>query len=391
MAAKDNLTMSADIEVTAREIDFVTRFQNNWEHLREILGIMRPIKKVPGAVLKSKKATVTLADSVGEGIEIPYSQAEVEEIPYTEMDVEKYAKAVSIEAIKDHGYDVAVGMTDDAFLYELQDMITSRFYEYLNTGTLTSSESTWQRALSMAKGYVVNKFKAMHKTAAEVIGFANVLDLYDYLGSAEISVQSEFGLQYVKNFMGYRVLFLLSDSEIARGRVIATPMENIVNYYVDPSDSAFARAGLKYTTAGETRLIGFHTQGNYNTAVSECFAILGMALFAEYIDGIAVIDVDSSPVLGELTVTSEAGTEEGDTKLTVSPDLESENNRYKWKAHATTAPAVTYGQNVRTWSNWDGESDLTVTDGYKITVVECDAMFKALNAGSATVVANDGT
>ena len=53
MPAKTNLIMTNDIQVTAREIDFVTRFERNWEHLREILGIMRPIKKQPGAVLKS--------------------------------------------------------------------------------------------------------------------------------------------------------------------------------------------------------------------------------------------------------------------------------------------------------------------------------------------------
>ena len=91
--------------------------------------------------------------------------------------------------------------------------------------------------------------------------------------------------------MGYKVIFLLSDGEIARGRVIATPVENIALYYVDPSDSDFAKAGLVYTTDGNTNLIGFHTQGNYNTAVSESFAIMGMTLFAEYLDAIAVIDV----------------------------------------------------------------------------------------------------
>ena len=66
-------------------------------------------------------------------------------------------------------------------------------------------------------------------------------------------------------------------------------MENIVLYYVDPSASDFARAGLQYTTDGETNLIGFHVQGNYNTAVSESFALMGMTLFAEYLDGIAVV------------------------------------------------------------------------------------------------------
>jgi hypothetical protein len=207
------------------------------------------------------------------------------------MTIEKYAKSVSVEAIKEHGYDVAVGMTDDAFLYELQDNVTGRFYTYLNTGSLKSSETTWQRALAMAKGNVVNKFKQMKRTATKVVGFANVLDLYDYLGDKEITVQNAFGFTYIKNFMGYDTIFLLSDGEIQRGRVIATPIENIVLYYVDPSDSAFARAGLVYRTAGNTRLIGFHTQGNYNTASSECFAIMGMTLFAEYLDAIAVIDV----------------------------------------------------------------------------------------------------
>ena len=81
--AKENLTMKADIQINPREIDFVTRFSRNWDHLRDILGIMRPIKKQPGAVLKSKKATVTLQDgAVAEGEEIPYSKATVTETPY---------------------------------------------------------------------------------------------------------------------------------------------------------------------------------------------------------------------------------------------------------------------------------------------------------------------
>ena len=292
--AKSNLTTAAEIAVTAREIDFVTRFARNWEHLRDILGIMRPIRKQPGAVLKSKTANLVLADgAVGEGEEIPYSKANIIETPYEEMTVEKYAKAVSVEAIKEHGYDVAVGMTDEAFLFELQDNVTSRFYAYLNTGSLTDTETSWQRALAMAKGNVVNKFKQMHRTATKVVGFVNVLDLYDYLGDSNITVQSEFGFQYIKNFMGYDTVFLLSDSEIARGKVIATPVENISLYYIDPSDSDFARAGLVYTTDGNTNLIGFHTQGNYNTAVSESFALMGMTLFAEYLDAIAVMTVAS--------------------------------------------------------------------------------------------------
>lgn len=290
--AKENLITAADIQVTARELDFVTRFANNWEHLREILGIMRPVRKQPGSILKSKYVEGTLqSGAVAEGENIPYSKFQVKEKPYDEMSIEKYAKAVSIEAIKEHGYDNAVALTDDQFLYELQTNVTDRFYAYLNTGTLADNATTFQMALAKAKGNVLNKFKQMHKTVTGVVGFVNVMDVYEYLGAAEITVQTEFGFTYIKNFMGYNTVFLLSDEEIARGKVIATPVDNIVLYYVDPGDSDFARAGLRYTTGGVTPLVGFHTQGNYGTAVSEAFAIMGLTLFAEYIDGIAVVSV----------------------------------------------------------------------------------------------------
>lgn len=387
MAAKANLIMTNDIQVTAREIDFVTRFERNWQHLRDILGIMRPIKKQPGAVLKSKYAEGTLqSGNVGEGEEIPYSKFTVKEKTYAEMTIEKYAKAVSIEAIKDHGYENAVQMTDDEFLFQLQTDVTGRFYDYLKTGTLTSTETTFQMALAMAKGRVENKFKQMHRNVTGVVGFVNILDVYEYLGATEITIQNQFGFQYMKDFMGFNTIFLLSDSEIPRGQVIATPVENIVLYYVDPNESDFARAGLVYTVSGETNLIGFHTQGNYHTAVSEAFAVMGLTLFAEYIDAIAVITIDETPTLGTLTVTSAAGTVTGDTKITVNPAKENSNNVYKYKV-ATGAVTVGYGQNLRNWTTWDGKADVKATTGQKITVVECDGTYKALNAGSASVTA----
>lgn len=295
MAAKLNLTTSADIAVAARELDFVTRFERSWEHLREIMGIMRPIKKQPGSVLKSKYAEGTLqSGAVAEGEEIPYTKFTVKEKKYAEMTIEKYAKAVSIESIKDHGYDNAVQLTDDEFLFQLQTAVTDKFYTYLKTGTLTGEETSFQMALAMAKGNVENKFKKMHRNATGVVGFVNILDVYEYIGAANITIQNQYGFQYLKDFMGFNTVFLLSDSEIPRNKVIATAAENLVMYYVDPNDSDFSRAGLQYTVSGETNLIGFHTQGNYNTAVSEAFAIMGVTLFAEYIDAIAVMTVNAA-------------------------------------------------------------------------------------------------
>lgn len=385
MAAKTNLIITSNIQAKAREIDFVTRFERNWEHLREILGIMRPIKKTPGAILKSKYAEGELQDGkVGEGEEIPYSKFVVKEKPYVEMTIEKYAKAVSIEAIKDHGYENAVQMTDDEFLFQLQTNVTGRFYKYLKTGTLSFTEATFQMALAMAKGRVENKFKQMHRNVTGVVGFVNILDVYEYIGAAGISIQNQFGFQYVKDFLGFNTIFLLSDSEISRGTVIATPAENIVLYYVDPNESDFAKAGLVYTVSGETNLIGFHTQGNYHTAVSESFAIMGLTLFAEYIDAVAVGTIDTTQTLGTLTVNFAAGSKNGYIKVTITPAKASAGNVYKYKV-ASSNTTVNYGQNVKSWSAWDGESDIAAATGQVITVVECDSTYKALSAGHATV------
>lgn len=292
MAAKENLTLSTNVAVTAREVDFVTRFARNWDSLREIIGIMRPIKKENGTELKSKEAKVTLqSGKVAEGDEIPYSQATVTEKTYDKIVLEKFAKAVSIEVVADKGAEAAIQMTDEAFLNELQGNILDRFYDYLATGTLASTETTFQMAVAMAIGKVVDKFKKMRRDTTNIVVFVNTLDAYRYLGAAELSVQNAFGINYIKNFMGAQTLIL--SSEIEEGKVIATPADNIVLYYVDPSNSGFEQLGLSYTVDGETNLIGFHANGDYRHAVGESYALMGVTLFAEYIDAIAVITIQA--------------------------------------------------------------------------------------------------
>lgn len=276
--------------VTAREVDFVTRFNNNWEALRNILGIMRPIRKAPGTALVSYTADVELEDGdVEPGHVIPYSKATITKSAMANLTIQKYAKAVPIEDVEKYGAAIAVEKSDDAFLNKLQNVVLTRFYTFLNTGSLTGTGADWQDALAKAQGLVLNKFATMQKDVTSVVGFANILDAYDYLGAADITVQTRFGLTFIKDFLGYNVLFLLPETQIARGSVIATAVENIDLYYVDPADSEFAKLGLTYTVQGETNLIGFHAQGNYSTAVGESYALMGMTLWAEYLDGIAKV------------------------------------------------------------------------------------------------------
>ena len=294
-------------DITIREIDFVTRFAKNWDALREVMGIMRPIRRAPGSQLTSYTASVELqSGAVNPGNVIPYSAATVTQSRFGTLSLLKYAKATTIEDVNNYGAEVAVQKTDDAFLNELQTKVLDDFYTFLqdDTTAMTSTEATFQMAVAMSIGKVVDKFKKMRRDTTNIITFVNTLDAYRYLGAAELTVQSMFGMQYIKNFLGAETMIL--SSEIPQGKVISVPADNIILYYADPGDSEFAKLGLDYTVAGETNLIGFHANGNYNTAVGESFALMGMSLWAEYADAICIITVDANPLKAP-TVAAVAG------------------------------------------------------------------------------------
>lgn len=389
-AAPAGLTGQDQIQVRAREIDFVTSFGKNLQTLLDILGITRMIRKENGSVLKTKKVKGTLqSGDVPEGDEIPLSQYTVEEQNFDTIKIEKYRKSVSLEAIAERGYDAAVQSTDEEFKSDLTNVVSDRFYAQLKAGSLVGHESTWQMAFAMAIGKVVNKFQEMKRTATGVAVWVNTLDVYKYLGAADITVQTAFGFKYMKNFMGADVVFMTS--QIPEGVVIATPLNNMIVYYVDPGDSEFVKAGLQYTTDSTTGFIGFHVQGTYERAISDMFAIMGLRLFCEYLDAISYISVGGSDTqtLGTLNVTSAAGSETGKTKLTVKEQLMSPKNCWKYK-DATAATSVTYGMDVKGWSKWDGESEIASTAAHHITLVECDQNYKAVRSGDVTVTVNAG-
>lgn len=387
-AAILNTITTQQFTVNPREVDFVTSFGRDITALTEVMGISRPIRKTPGTILTAKKATGTLeSGSVAEGDLIPLSQFEVEPVAYQPIELLKYRKAVTIETIDKYGVETAIGMTDEEFKVQLQDEVLANFYNFLLTGQLTSQETTFQMAVAMAIGRVKDAFKKMHRSATGVAVFANTLDVYEYLGGAQITVQTAFGMDYVENFLGADILFF--SSEIPQGRVIATPVNNIVVYYVDPADGQFSQAGLVYTTDPEVPYIGFHTEGVYQRAQSESYAIMGLTIFAEYINAIAVVTIQDAPTLKTLTVTPAEGSAAGTTKATLSGTVGTAGNVLKYKL-GDAAIDVEYGENVRNWPVFTQDADIAATAGQYITVVEADQWFKAVAAGNAAVVVNDG-
>ena len=106
--ARDSLP-NVYTDVAAREIDFVSRFGQNWDALMNIMGIMRPIKKTPGTQLVSYTADVTLeSGAVDPGEVIPYSKATIVAAAKDDVTIEKYAKAVPIEDVSKYGAAIAV-------------------------------------------------------------------------------------------------------------------------------------------------------------------------------------------------------------------------------------------------------------------------------------------
>ena len=298
-------TTSQFTGVSIKEIDFIERFQSNWNALIEILGIMRPIRKAPGTKLVSSRASITLQNgTVAEGDEVPLSLATVVPVAYEDLALLKYRKAVTAEAVTKYGAAIAVQKTDDALLNELQGNVLDDFYTFAQSGTLTAAYSTFQMAVSMAVSLVKDKFKKMRRDYSNIVAFVNTLDVGEYLGGASISLQTMNGIEYLKNFLGAETCIVTS--EIPRGHVLAIPADNIVLYYIDPSDADYKELGLDYTTGnGETNLIGIHKEGNYGRVMGETHALMGMKLWAEYIDGMANVDIGtesftavSSPVAG---------------------------------------------------------------------------------------------
>lgn len=289
MAVTPNTITTENFDLQAKAVDLADRFDANWEALREIMGIMRPIRKTPGTRLISYKATVTLNETPHvEGDEVPLSTVSLEEVAHKDLVLKPDRKRVTAESVAKYGAKLAVQRTDDAFLNEIQGGILDEFYAFALTGTLKDNFDTFQMAVAMAVAKVKDKFKKMRLNYGQVVVFVNTLDVGRYQGAAQITMQTKAGIEYIKDFAGVDTMIV--SSEIPEGTVVAIPVDNIIMYYIDPSDGDFQELGLHYQTGfGETNLIGVAKTGEYGRVSGETHVLHGLTLWAEYLDAIAVV------------------------------------------------------------------------------------------------------
>lgn len=281
MAAETNLIKKADL-ARAREIEFTYTFSENVRKLMEALGVTRKIAKQAGAVLKAYKAVGTLeSGAVAEGEVIPLSKYATQAVTFGEITLKKWRKATSAEAIVERGYDQAVEMTTDRMLRDVQRAIRTDLFTFLATGTGEAGGADMQSTLAQAWGQLQVKFE---DDAIQAVYFVNPLDIADYLGAAQITTQTAFGMTYVEDFLGLGTVIM--NASVPEGKIYATAKENIVLYYI-PVNGADLGEAFDFTS-DETGYIGIHETPDYTNMTASDTVVNGMVFFAERIDGVVV-------------------------------------------------------------------------------------------------------
>lgn len=378
--AETNLVTKSQM-ARVREVDFIAQFtHNSLAKLIEVLGVTRKIPMQEGTTMYMYTTTGTLqSGAVAEGAVIPLSQYQRNKTPVGEITLNKWRKATSAEAIMKSGYDEAVRQTDAGLLKDVQKTVRTSFFTLLNGAIANSTavvEETLQAALAEAWAQLQVKFE---DDTAEPVHFLNPLDVGDYLKTAQITVQTAFGLNYIEDFLGLGTVILTS--HITQGTFISTAKENIILYFLTMNGDIASTFEL---ATDELGYIGISEDNpNKTRAQVETLVMCGIQFFVEYAAG--VIKGQITGVLPRITVTSEAGSTSGKTAITTDYTLGT-NESYVYKV--TDDPIlVKKGDSTSSgWSSWNGSADITAASG-KIITIAVSKSSAVIAAGNATVVA----
>ena len=290
-AAETNLIGKSQMS-KVREVDFVAQFTHkSLAKLIEVLGVTRKIPMQEGTTMYTYTTTGTLqSGSVGEGEVIPLSRYQRNKTAVGEITLKKWRKATSAEAIMKSGYDEAVRQTDAALLRDVQKTVRSDFFSLLN-GTITGSVSVAETGLQASLAAAWAKLQVLFEDdTASAVYFVNPLDIGDYLKTANITVQTAFGFNYVQDFLGLGTVIM--SSRVTQGTFIATAKENLIMYYLTMNGDIAGKLGL---TVDELGYIGIKTDiPTEQRAQLETLVMSGIQFFVEYAGGVVKGTINSS-------------------------------------------------------------------------------------------------
>ena len=286
-AAPENTIITTDLE-PAISVDFASRLSANITELQELLGIVDLDPMSEGTAIKIYKMTqVNTPNQVGEGETIGLTKIKQELARTIELTLKKYRKQTTAEAIQRNGRALAINKTDEKLVSGVQKDIKKNFYNILGTGTGTASGIGLQAALSSAWG-AVKKF--YEDEDATPIFFVSSDDVAEYLGKAQVTMQTAFGMSYIEDFLGLGTVVI--SPALTAGKLIATAKENLRGAFVPASSGDLATSfGL---TSDATGLIGMtHATATENACI-ETLMFSGVIFYPEFLDGVIVSTIQKA-------------------------------------------------------------------------------------------------
>ena len=298
MAAESGLSTTFDKVLS---IDFAEQFGQKLKTLTELLGVQRVIPMAAGSSIKTYTSSVTLDGTVvGKGDVIPLSEVELAEGTPITLTWDKKRKAVAMEDIQAYGFDTALTRTDSKLLNEIQKGVRTKLLAQLATGTTSTRAEDLQAAMAQNWAAVTAKFD---EDDVEVISFINPYDAGNYLASANVTIQTAFGMTYLEGFMNNRVVFM--SAQIPTGTIYSTAADNLVAAYAKMGGGEIAKA-FDFVT-DSTGIIGVTHDINKQRLQAETITAYGLELFAERLDGVVICTIQP-----EVTYTAAADGKTGD-------------------------------------------------------------------------------
>ena len=279
--AEENVTMAADME-PAISIDHASRFARNIKELQKVLGITEMVSMPAGNNIRIYKLEqVNTPDQVGEGEVIGLTKFRRTLARTVELGFKKFRKETTIEDIQKVGRDKAINDTDEKLIASIQKDIKNRFFASFASGTGKASGTNLQGVLAAIWGKLQKVYEDVDVTPIYMVSSD---DVAEYLGTAQVTLQTAFGFSYIENFLGLGTVIV--SPALAKGTVYGTAKENIYGAYA-PASSGDVGATVGLTT-DSTGLIGSKHYIDNTTANPGTLILSAVEFYLELLDGVIV-------------------------------------------------------------------------------------------------------
>ena len=162
----------------------------------------------------------------------------------------------------------------------MQKGIKGSLYTVLKAGTGTASGTNLQTALANLWAKLQSYYEDEDVTP---VYFINPQDVADYLGTAQITMQTAFGFTYIENFLGLGTAIV--SPQVTAKKPIATAKENLSGAYVPMSGDVAQTFNL---TADTTGLVGMTHSAKTGNATVDTLLMSCVKFYPEFQDGVFV-------------------------------------------------------------------------------------------------------